>query len=62
MKLNIYMKSGNIIRLRGILEWKTTTNDDGVSSLFIRRRKRFFGEKLVVSTIALSQIEAITTS
>lgn len=62
MKLNIYMKSGNVIRLRGILEWKTSTNDNGVDQLYIRRRKRFFGEKLVITTIALEQIEAITTS
>ena len=62
MKLNIYMKSGNVIRLRGILEWKTTTNDVGVSSLYIKRRKWVFGEKLVISTIDLAQIEAITTS
>lgn len=62
MKLNIYMKSGNVIRLRGILKWETSTNDDGVSRLFIERRKRFFGEKLVISTIDLGQIEAITTS
>lgn len=62
MKLNIYMKSGNVIRLRGILKWETSTNDDGVSRLFIERRKRFFGEKLVMSSIDLGQVEAITTS
>lgn len=61
--LTIYMKSGNKIKLRHIGNWEAEIQGNTVTSLSISRtpwldwlRK----EKLVVGSIDLSQIEAIT--
>ena len=57
------MKSGNVIHLPLVKTWKVETRGDEVISLKIERYKfaRFFNfQRLIVSSINLSQIEAIT--
>lgn len=61
--LTIYMKSGNRIRLRFIKDWKVRRGTGGLTELTIVRHPFFEWlphPKLIVSTIDLSQIEAIT--
>lgn len=60
MRLSIYMKSGSVIQLRGIKEWKVTVNDTQVIELLLTYHRWHFGKRLVMTSIILSQIEAIT--
>lgn len=64
MKLNIYMKSGNVIPVHGVKEWKANTRGNSVITLSIaytRFAMRVYSrERLIVRSIDLSQIEAIT--
>lgn len=66
MVLNIYMKSGNRLRLRGVKEWKFNTRGNEVVGITIERSRfaTWFGtgERLIVSTIDMSQIEAVTVA
>lgn len=58
----IYMRSGNKIKLRGVKEWSVTNAGNKVNRLHIVRTSwaGLFTQRLVVSTIDLSQIEAVT--
>lgn len=61
--LTLYMKSGNKIRLRHVSEWEAKVKGNSITSLSITRTKWLDWlpkEKLVVGSIDLSQIEAIT--
>lgn len=61
MKLSIYMKSGNVIRIRNVKDYEFKMNGNSVSSLKIETHGRIFGgPRLLVQTIDLSQIEAVT--
>lgn len=64
--LNIYMKSGNRLRLRGVKNWKFDTRGNEVVGITIERSRfaKWFGagERLIVSTIDMSQIEAVTVA
>jgi hypothetical protein len=57
MTLEIYMRSGNVLVLDGVKDWKTETAGDTVTRLELS----WFNpsRRLVVSTIALGNIEAI---
>lgn len=58
-RLHIYMKSGNVINLDNIVNWETKS-DDKIRYLHITARRP--KHALIVSTIVLDQIEAITQS
>ncbi len=63
--LTIYLKSGNTIRLSFIKEWTIRTSGNTVTHLEIKiKRLGIFDwlptKKLLVASIDLSQIEAIT--
>jgi hypothetical protein len=61
--LTIYMKSGNRIRLRFIKDWKVRCGTGGLAELTIVRHPLFEWlphPKLILSSIDLTQIEAIT--
>ena len=61
--LTIYMKSGNTIRLPFIKGWTIRTSGNTVTHLEIKRLGLFDWlpiKKLLVTSIDLSQIEAIT--
>jgi hypothetical protein len=61
--LTIYLKSGNTIRLSFIKEWTIRTSGNTVTHLEIKRLGIFDWlptKKLLVASIDLSQIEAIT--
>jgi len=60
MKLNIYMKSGNVIRLKGIADWKLGHMGNEITQLSIERENLPTGERLILASMDLSQIEAIT--
>jgi hypothetical protein len=62
MILRIYMKSGNVLRLPNITEYEVETKGDNIVGLKIERKDTWWGsgEKLLVSSINLSQIEAVT--
>lgn len=64
MKLNIYMKSGNVIPVHGVKEWKVNTIGNSVTTLSIKYTwfaiRVYSRERLLVGSIDLSQIEAIT--
>ena len=56
--VQIYMKSGNVITLDKVIDYKFTPSISGVSSLTINRKVNA-KSKLSVESICLSQIEAI---
>lgn len=59
--LKIYMKSGNIIVCKNVIEWEAETDFYGVVSMLSIKTKDAFGvEKLKVPSIQFDQIEAIT--
>lgn len=60
MKLTIYLKSGNKIILPFVKDYKIQTRGDEIIGLEIVRRNIWPGQRLLVSSIALSQVEAIT--
>lgn len=63
MIINVYMKSGNRLRLRGVKSWKVDSRGNEVVGLSITpsRFAKWWGvEQAIVSTIDLSQIEAVT--
>ena len=57
IKLEIYMKSGNMLCINRVSEYKFKTGVHGVSELSLTQVGH--GRKLLVSTINLDQIEAI---
>ena len=62
MKLTIYMKSGNKIVLRFIKAYQVQKVENRIVGLTITRTQFWPGQRLMVKTIDLSQIEAITQS
>lgn len=62
MILNLYMKSGNKIRLPAVKNYNFKMQGNNVVSLSIELMSEVFdGEKLLGGTVDLSQIEALTT-
>ena len=59
MKVFIYMKSGNVIDIDGVEDFKIKYCGDEITSLTISVNKDA-RKRLVVQSIALSQIEAIS--
>lgn len=62
MKLTIYMKSGNVITVRGVRAWEGRYSGNTITQLQIERYRIPFlapSSRLWVSTLDLSQIEAI---
>lgn len=66
MMLRIYLKSGNVLRLSGILEYKIENSGNEITSIQLKQERRFLRwiqrETLLVQTIDMRQIEAITVS
>ena len=61
MKLNIFMKSGNKIEVYGVKNWEIKYAGDVITKLSIDYRwLSLKSDRLIVGSIALSQIEAIT--
>ena len=58
MKLDIYMKSGNVIRVDDVEEWWIKA-DLEVTSIFIDRPTKTKPQGLILTSLCLSQIEAI---
>jgi hypothetical protein len=59
MKLVIYMKSGNQIKIRGIRGYKIENRGDEIVGVTIERWWWARGQRLLVKTLALSQVEAV---
>lgn len=62
MTLKIYMKSGNILKVDKVTEWKVQYQEDNITYLSVTQTtKGFFKCKnhLQVETVSLNQIEAI---
>lgn len=58
MKITIYMKSGNRISLWGVKDYNMHTRGDSV--ILLELHYRWYARKrLLISTIALGQIEAV---
>lgn len=65
MRLTIYMKSGNKIRLRGVKAFLIDARGNEVVRITLRMypfESWFFGERLILSTLDLRQVEAVTKS
>ena len=63
--LHIHMKSGNVLKLKGIKDWSLKCNGDQITSLKIVRSRwaNFMGyPRLIVQSIDLKQIEAVVES
>ena len=63
MQLNFYMKSGSCLKLKGIksYEFKSSGNDITYISLEYGSPARWLrSDRLLIGTINLSQIEAVT--
>lgn len=56
--LDIYMKSGNVIKVRDVEDWNATVRVDGITSLSLTYAEHAMS-RLKVATLALSQIEGI---
>lgn len=59
------MKSGNVLKLKGIKDWSLKCNGDQITSLKIVRSRwaNFMGyPRLIVQSIDLKQIEAVVES
>lgn len=62
--VKIYMKSGNVITLKHLKELNIDSNGNGITYLKITKLRfwRFFKhEELLVESVDLSQVEAITS-
>ena len=62
MKLTFYMKSGNRIVLRFVKSYEIKSRGNEITELTIGRPFGRPGARLLVGTIALDQIEAVTRS
>jgi len=64
MILTIYMKSGNAIKLTGIDEYKIENRGNEIVGVTLKQKPKILGifprDKLLVKTIAMDQIEAVT--
>ena len=61
MKLTLYMKSGNVVVQKGVVDFKVQYSENEVVSLRFEVRKGFFKPRqtIVMSTLDLSQIECM---
>jgi hypothetical protein len=60
MKLEIYMKSGNVIAVRGVSDCEIGYKGNTITSLTIEYRKWFRpSRRLFMASVDLTQIEAI---
>jgi len=60
MKIEIFMKSGNILKCTGVKDWSLKYNNEQITSLTIEYKKlRLPCKKLIIQSIDLKQIEAI---
>jgi hypothetical protein len=59
--LDIYMKSGNVIRVKNVKDWSFRSNGNEVIYLKVEQGKSIFRSRrgLIISTIDLSQIEGV---
>ena len=65
MKLEIYMKSGNVIKIGNIKTWSAKYRGDEITALSIESGFSIGlinSRRLIVGSIALVQIEAIVES
>lgn len=62
MKLSLYMKSGNVIQVSGIKDWKIEYRGNEVTSISIKYGWWKIGPRLVLGSLDLSQIEAMVKS
>jgi hypothetical protein len=62
MKLEIYMKSGNVIRVRGVKDYAIKMSGSDLRSLELKYFWRRPSRRLVMPTLQLDQIEAIVRS
>lgn len=60
MDVNLYMKSGNVVHLAGIQNYQVKATGNTITSLFLERKDKSRGERLVMTSLNLDQIEAIT--
>lgn len=63
--LTIYMRSGNVIKVRGLKDWTIEAQGNTVTKVSLKRSKLagFLGIPiLVLSAVDLSQIEAVVSS
>lgn len=60
--LKLYMKSGNIITVDSVIDWKVEYNksDGKLSSVTINTDTNVRKVRLIMTTLQLSQVEAIT--
>lgn len=56
------MKSGNVIRVKGVKDWKMKYKGNDITFLSIEQRTGIFApsEKIIMGGLDLSQIEAVT--
>jgi uncharacterized protein YrrD len=54
------MKSGNSFSIDNISDYTINNKGDEINGLELHQKKYFWSTKLLVKTIALSQIEAVT--
>lgn len=59
-KLDIYMKSGNVIRIDRVKDYSFNTKSSGVTKIELTQDTA--GRKLLVTTIDLDQIEAVVVA
>lgn len=57
-KLTFYMKSGNTVELTHVTDWEMKVSGDDITSLNLTQKHK--GTRLIVNSINLSQIEAVT--
>lgn len=60
MKINIFMKSGNVITLTRVKTWAIKYNCNNIVSLSISYHRWFQKERLIIESIDLKSVEAIT--
>lgn len=60
MKLTLYMKSGNKIVQRGVKAYEVRFRGNEITQLMIKLRWLRIGPTLLVGSVALDQIEAVT--
>ena len=62
MKLMIYMKSGNVITVRGVSKYTIRNRGDEIVGITFEKNWWCQGTGLLLNTLALSQIEAVCVS
>lgn len=60
MRINIFMKSGSVIALSRVRKWEIGFTRNQVTSLSIEYYRWSAKERLIVGSIDLSNIEAMT--